>query len=50
MDSGLRLTLLRHNVGGLNSSFGRPQHRHRGRLLAMATVRRLRIVAIELGM
>ncbi|MGH8623289.1 MAG: hypothetical protein ACRET3_14235, partial [Burkholderiales bacterium] len=44
------LVLLRHKLRRLRAAFVRAQQGHRGALLTRATIRRRRMVAIELGM
>jgi hypothetical protein len=44
------LVLLRHNICRLRLAWRAPQHGHRGKLLAIASIRRIRMVAIEFGM
>src|SRR5262245_49584195 len=44
------LVLLRHNIRRLRLAWRAPQHGHRGKLLAIASIKRVRIVAIEFGM
>jgi len=46
----LRLVLLRHECDRLFDAALRPQHGHRGKVLASAMIRRTRMVAIEFGM